>query len=268
MQKIVVLNVKGGSGKTTISSNLASYFATQALSPALLDMDCQGSSLYWLSKRGMEHPKIHGIAGADRNSRVTRTFALRIPSECQRLIVDTPAAVDPLKLPEITRGADAILIPVMPTDIDIHATTKCIKDLLLVAKVSRQAQSIGVIANRVKKNTIVYHSLMRFLETLNIPVLTTIKDSQHYVRAAEHGIGIFEMRPQRVREELEQWLPLIGWLSKRSNTDMQSVAVPQALRTAAPRNELPPLLDPTIPDDTFETGVLNVQDATDNLRRP
>ena len=221
MQKIVLLNPKGGSGKTTIAINLASYFAVCGLRPTLMDLDAQGSSTRWLSKRAKGQQTIHGIAGYERNSRVTRSFATRLPLDSERLVVDTPAALEIQNLPEITRNATAILVPVLPSDIDIHAAAKCISDLLLIAKVRRDEQRIAVIANRVRKNTLMYKSLMRFLETLQIPVVTTLRDSQNYIRVAETGIGLFEMKPYLVREDLEQWLPLIGWLSQRQPLALQ-----------------------------------------------
>ena len=92
-------------------------------------------------------------------------------------------------------------MPVLPSDIDIHAAAKCISDLLLIAKIRREDQRIAVIANRVKKNTLVYKALMKFLETLNIPVVATLRDSQNYIRAAESGLGLFEMKPNQVRED-------------------------------------------------------------------
>jgi chromosome partitioning protein len=98
MQKIVVLNPKGGSGKTTIASNLASYFAVAGLKPTLMDMDAQGSSTRWLGKRAKGQPAIYGIAGFERNSRVTRSFATRLPMDTERLIVDTAAALQPQNL--------------------------------------------------------------------------------------------------------------------------------------------------------------------------
>jgi chromosome partitioning protein len=215
MQKIVVLNPKGGSGKTTIALNLASHYAATGLKPTLMDLDAQGSSTRWRSKRAKGQPTIHAIAGYERNSRVTRSFATRLPLDTERLIVDTAAALEAQRLPDLTRNATAVLVPVLPSDIDIHAAAKCISDLLLIAKIKREDQRIAVIANRVRKNTLIYKSLMRFLETLNIPVVATLRDSQNYIKAAESGIGIFEMKPYAVREDLEQWLPLLGWLSQR-----------------------------------------------------
>jgi len=215
MQKIVLLNPKGGSGKTTIAVNLVSYFAVCGLKPTLLDLDAQGSSTRWLSKRAKGQPPIHGIAAYERNSRVTRSFATRVPLDTERLVVDTAAAIESQSLPDITRNATAVLVPVLPSDIDIHAAAKCISNLLLVAKIRREEQRIAVIANRVKKNTLVYKALMKFLETLNIPVVATLRDSQNYIRVAETGHGLFEMKPNQVREDMEQWLPLIGWLAQR-----------------------------------------------------
>jgi chromosome partitioning protein len=171
-----------------------------------MDLDAQGSSTRWLGKRAKGQPVIHGIAAYERNSRVTRSFATRLPLDTERLVVDTAAALESQQLPDITRNATAVLVPVLPSDIDIHAAAKCISDLLLIAKIRREDQRIAVIANRVKKNTLVYKALMKFLETLNIPVVATLRDSQNYIRAAESGQGLFEMKPNQVREDMEQWL--------------------------------------------------------------
>lgn len=235
MQKIVVLNPKGGSGKTTIATNLASYFAVAGLRPTLMDMDAQGSSTHWLSKRAKEQALIHGIAGYERNTGVTRSFATRLPLDTQRLVVDTPAAVEPEKLPDLTRNATAVLVPVLPSDIDIHAAAKCISNLLLIAKIRRDEHRIAVIANRVKKQTLIYKSLMKFLENLHIPVVATLRDSQAYIRSAEIGLGVFEMKPAAVREDLDQWLPLVGWLSQRKPLHIEpgTPAITSALTSAA-----------------------------------
>lgn len=231
MQRIVVLNPKGGSGKTTIAINLASYYAVQGLRPVLMDYDPQGSSTRWLKKRSAPQPLIHGIAAYDRNARTTRSFQLRAPGDSQRQVIDTPAAVGPHEMPELVRGADCILVPVLPSDIDIHACSKCIADLLLVAKVKRSDNRIAVIANRVKKHTLVYQSLMRFLGTLHIPIVATFRDSQNYIRAAELGVGIHEMKPYLVREDLDQWGPLIQWLESRHGP-AEAVAVAVAIAVA------------------------------------
>jgi chromosome partitioning protein len=215
MQRILVLNPKGGSGKTTIATNLASYFASQGDRPLLSDNDPQGSSTRWLKKRKPEQALIHGIAAFERNSRMTRAFQMRVPSDAAHVVIDTPAAVLAQEMPEFTNGADAIIVPVLPSDIDIHACSKCIADLLLIAKVRRDENRIGVVANRVRRNTLIYQSLMRFLETLRIPVVATLRDSQNYVRAAEQGLGLHEMKHNLVQQDLEDWQPMLAWLKAK-----------------------------------------------------
>lgn len=219
MKRIVVLNPKGGSGKTTLAINLASYYASRQQKPVLMDFDRQGSSVRWAKKRQPAQAPIHVIAAYENDARSTRAFQLRIPPGTTHVIIDTPAALDSPRMPDITRDADKIIVPVLPSDIDIHACSRCIRDLLLVAKIRREDDRIGVIANRIRRNTLTYQSLIRFLQTLGIPIVTTIRDSQNYVRAAELGIGIHEMKTYIAREDVEQWAPLIEWLSKPSATE-------------------------------------------------
>ncbi len=114
MQRILVLNPKGGSGKTTVATNLASYFASMGDRPLLSDNDPQGSSTRWLKKRKPEQAFIHGIAAFERNSRMTRAWQMRVPPDAAHVVVDTPAAILGQEMPEMTKSADAIIVPVMP----------------------------------------------------------------------------------------------------------------------------------------------------------
>src|SRR5580693_3850219 len=212
MKRIVVMNPKGGSGKTTIAINLASYFASRQHTPVLMDFDPQGSSIRWVKKRQPTQAPIHAIAAFEKDGRTTRAFQLRVPDKSSHVIVDTPAAIESREMPEITKDADKILVPVLPSDIDIHACSRCIRDLLLVAKIKRYDNRLAVIANRVRTNTLAYQSLRRFLETLGIPIVATLRDSQNYVRAAENGSGIHEMKNYLVHEDIKSWAPLNAWL--------------------------------------------------------
>src|SRR5215469_2993451 len=248
MQRIVVLNPKGGSGKTTIAINLASYLAAQGHTPVLMDFDPQGSSVRWVKKRKPEQPHVHVIAAFEKDSRTTRAFQLRVPDLATHVIIDTPAALEARQLPEMTRDADKILVPVLPSDIDIHTCSRCIRDLLLVGKVRREDDRIGVIANRVRRNTLTYQSLIRFLHTLGIPIVATIRDSQNYVRAAELGVGVHEMKSYVAHDDVEQWMPLINWLARPRGEQTPPGNAPQAPSTteATEGNAQPPgaLLQP------------------------
>lgn len=193
VRRILVVNAKGGCGKTTIATNLASYYASKEIHPALLDYDPQGSSMQWLASRDEEYFPIHGVAAFRKpTSGMTRTWQMRLPAETERLILDAPAGIHGMPLIDLVRESDTIIIPVLPSPIDIHAASHFIKDLLLVAKVRARSIRVGVVANRVRKNTKVYQSLQRFLDSLHIPFVAYLRDTQNYVQSSEQGLGVSE----------------------------------------------------------------------------
>jgi len=215
LKKIVVLNPKGGCGKSTLAVNLSGYLASRGNKVAIMDFDPQGSSMRWLKLRPGNVPPIHGIAGYKIDPGATRSWQLRVPPEMRYLVVDSPGSVPPEKLSELTSGAHAILIPVLPSDIDVHAATQLMTNLLLVAKVSRRMGRIGIVANRVRENTLAYRKLMRFLDSLSIAAIGILKDSQNYVRSAERGLAIHEMSTSKIEVDIERWQPIFEWLESR-----------------------------------------------------
>ena len=220
LRKIVVLNPKGGSGKTTLAVNLAGYLAREGKRVALMDFDPQQSAMQWLGKRPDSKPQIYGIPAHKRDHSVTRSFQFRVPRDIEYLIADSPAAVSDDKLIEFTHGAHAILVPVMPSAIDIRAASKLISCLLLRAKVSRRMGRLGVVVNRARERTVAYRQLRAFLNRLAITAVTVLRDSQNYVRAGEQGISLHEMRPGDVRADLQSWQMLTDWLQARTATEL------------------------------------------------
>ena len=212
LNKIVVLNPKGGCGKTTLATNIVSYYARRGPMPAVMDCDPQGSTMSWLDRRDASRPPIHGIAAYKKTMQATRSWQLRVPNETTNLVVDSPASLDRENLREITRDATSILVPVLPSAIDIHAASRCIADLLLVAKIDRRDNKLAVVANRTRHNTRSFDKLMRFLDSLGIPIVAVMRDSQNFIHATEHGIGIADMQPYRVRKDVEQLEKIIEWL--------------------------------------------------------
>jgi chromosome partitioning protein len=213
--KLVVFNPKGGSGKTTLATNLAAWCALQGGTTALMDFDPQGCSMRWLQNRPDNKPRIHGVAAYRISQHMTRSWQLRTPPGTRFLVVDTPAAVPAHKITEFTQGAHAVILPVGASDIDIHAAAGFIRDLLLVAKEDRRQGRVAVVANRVRTGTIAQDRMLRFLDTLAIPCLTVLRDSQVYAHSAQLGMGIHEFKPHAVRRDLEQWAPLVEWIERR-----------------------------------------------------
>lgn len=209
MRTIMLLNAKGGCGKSTLATNLASYYASQEKKVVLVDFDPQQSSMEWLSVRGENFNPIQGINGLSEK--------VQVPRSTDVILFDIPSVTHGKDLTAYVKKVDTIIIPVQPSPIDIRAVTKFVVELDSIAKVQQKKVKIAVVANRVKENTVVYHTLTEFLSSLKIPFITSLRDTQNYIRAAERGVGIFEMAPSAVAHDLEQWEPLIKWLnSKRS----------------------------------------------------
>ncbi len=212
LNKIVVLNPKGGCGKSTLATNIAACYAKRGPQPTIMDYDPQGSTIAWLNRRPDGLPSIHGIAAYKKSMQATRSWQLRIPEDTLNLVIDSPASINHDDLRELTRDSSSILVPVLPSALDIDAASKCIADLLLVAKVNRNEGKLAVIANRTRKNTRSFARLMRFLDSLGIPIIAVLRDSQNFVRAAERGLGMHDMQPSRVRPDVEQVDKIVGWL--------------------------------------------------------
>lgn len=214
LHKIVILNPKGGSGKTTLATNLASYYARRGPPPTLADCDPGGFSLRWLDKRPAARDKIFALDSRDFCTRTDKRFQLQAWPGSMQLIVDLPAALSSNQLFDQTYDANSILIPVVPSEIDIYSAARFIADLLLVAQLDRRNHNLAIVANRTRHNTRSYRMLMRFLNSLEIPVIAQLRDSQNYVYAAAEGIGICEMPPYKARKDMEQMDSLVAWLDK------------------------------------------------------
>lgn len=208
----MILNPKGGCGKSTLATNIAACYARRGPTPTIMDYDPQGSSMAWLRRRPADLPDIHGVAAYKKSMQATRSWQLRVPDETRDLIIDSPASITHDDLRELTRDASSILVPVLPSSMDIDAASRCIADLLLVAKVNRNEGKLAVVANRTRKNTKSFGRLMRFLDSLGIPIVAVLRDSQNFVHAAESGFGLHDMQPSRVHQDVAQIDRIVTWL--------------------------------------------------------
>ncbi|MDD9821759.1 MAG: AAA family ATPase [Gammaproteobacteria bacterium] len=202
MKTTLIVNPKGGCGKSTLATNLASYYALWDVPVALVDYDPQQSSIEWLAQRDSGLNPIHGVDASHGHA--------RLPAEVQRVVLDAPARIDKAQLKRLFQFADRAIVPVLPSPLDIRAAGHFIGELMLDGLL--RPSSVALVANRVRKNTVIYRNLTRFLDKLNIPLLAHLRDSQNYIRAAEAGHGIFEMPPYQAEEDAEQWRALIGWV--------------------------------------------------------
>jgi len=209
LNKIVVLNPKGGCGKTTLATNLASYFALRGPPPTLIDTDPNGFTARWLERRPPGSSKINGIVNDQSAIRGRRSRLFCTPKEAGAVIIDTPAGLNRREISELTYDADCILIPVLPSAFDIHVTTNFIAELLLLTQFDRP---VAVVANRTRQNTNSLAVLLEILTGLETPTIAVLRNSQNYVHAADLGLGIYELPQHRVKKDIEQMDLIINWL--------------------------------------------------------
>ena len=226
------MNTKGGCGKTTVATNLSSYCISQGYATDLFDYDAQGSSTQWLKMRDPNLPSIRGVAAhKPPQAGITRSWQLRIPERTRYVIQDTPAGHVGFDLADRVNESDIILVPVLPSAIDIHSTANFIRDLLLVGKARARNKHIAIIANRTRVRTRSLDTLERFLRNLDIPVIAYIRDTQHYVRAAERGVGVCELAERAAQKDADPWANILDWIQQY---DSQAITVPASMPYAAP----------------------------------
>ncbi len=205
MRHIMVMNAKGGCGKSTLATNIASYFADEGYAVALADYDPQRSSLDWLERRPDSRPAIAAVAAFEEGLK-------RAPRNADFLIIDAPARSHGAELNDLVRHAETIVVPVLPSTIDMQASDRFIAELKSVGKVERKDAKIGVVANRVREYTLIFEELDDHLTAARIPYLAALREAQNYVRAYTRGLGIFELPEYLAWPDWEQWEPLTKWL--------------------------------------------------------
>ena len=210
MRHIMVMNPKGGCGKSTLATNIASYYADAGYAVALADYDPQRSSLDWLDRRPADRAAIAAVAGFEGGLR-------HVPRSADMVIIDAPARSHGKELTNLVRHAETIVVPVLPSTIDMQAADRFIKELKAVGKIERKQAKIGVVANRVREYTLIFDELDEYLTKLRVPYVASLREAQNYIRAYTRGLGIYELPEYLAWPDWEQWDPLIEWIdSKRS----------------------------------------------------
>ncbi len=211
MRTILVMNPKGGCGKSTISTNLAAYCAQEGYRTTLADFDPQESSLDWLSVRPDTVAEITGIAGHKEGFR-------RLPRSTEYLIIDAPARSHGKEMAALVKKVQTVLVPVLPSPIDMMATTRFVEKLRDLSTIQNKRAKIGVIANRVRENTLIFDELDEYLDSMKrIRYVAVLREAQNYNRAFSKGLGIHELPSHQAWPDWEYWDPLLDWLWSRSS---------------------------------------------------
>jgi chromosome partitioning protein len=211
MLSVLVANIKGGCGKTTIATNLAALFAGAGHRTALADLDRQRSALGWIGRRPESAAPVLGLDWTKEIERPPRPLA--------RLVIDAPAALRRKQIEDLVALADVILLPVQPGAFDESAARRFLERLEEIKAVARRKTPVAVVANRLKARTRSGERLAGFLEGVDHPVVARLRESQLYVESADSGLGLFELRHRRATECRADWRPLLEFLNRPAGAD-------------------------------------------------
>jgi len=208
MLTVLVACSKGGCGKSTLVTQLASHWAQEGKRTAIVDTDRQGSSYRWAALRPEGMPGVLGLEG--------RRGLNRLPPDTERVLIDTPAGSSERDLEPLLETANAVLVPVLPSSFDLHATLGFLGQLAAVPRIKRGKLPVALVGNRLKPWTHASQdALAQLAESSAFPVVAELRDSQAYVLLTALGKGIFDYHSEQVRSQQQDWLPLLRWLKRQ-----------------------------------------------------
>jgi len=209
VQTILVANPKGGSGKTTLATNIAGWLAGKRQRVGLLDADPQGSSSQWLARRPALFPPVAGFAGDARRREIKDVAP-------EWLVGDSPAGLHGDDLRDAVKRADAMVVPVSPSAFDMDATERFLAVVGELKAVREGGVAIALVAMRVDARTRSAADLETFLGQFDLPLVTHLRDTQVYVYCARDGYSLFDLPRSRAGQDWEQWRPLTRWIARHA----------------------------------------------------
>ncbi|HVQ32856.1 MAG TPA: ParA family protein [Lysobacter sp.] len=208
MKTVLVASSKGGVGKTTLSTNLAAHFANAGKRTVLVDADRQGSSRHWAEKRASMEHAVLPLDGTRRD------WDRRLPGDAEHVVVDAAAGAHGAELAHFLDVADAVVVPVLPSTIDIEATVPFLDTLAKHPRIRKGTLPVGLVGNRLRPWTNSSQQSMDLLRSWPYPLVAELRDTQAYVLMAGLGRSLFDYQSQQVREHQADWTPLLRWLKR------------------------------------------------------
>lgn len=195
---ISVLNLKGGSGKSTISTNLAVAYRLGGKRVILVDTDPQGTSIRWAGERPEDKVKLSVIAIPD--AKALRKQVKEFVDDYDIMILDGAPQLDLISTTSIAIS-NIVLIPVSPSPYDVWATENIVQRVLTAMEINGDLKAFFII-NRDNPKTILSKETKEALDNLGLPTLNThLHNRIAYADSALNGLSVLEWSDQKAKEE-------------------------------------------------------------------
>jgi chromosome partitioning protein len=208
MRTVLVASSKGGAGKTTLATNLAAHYALDGKRTVLVDADRQHSATRWGEKRAGLASAVLPVDGTRRG------WEKAVPGDAQVVVVDAAAGDMAEELEAYLERADAVLVPVNPSMIDLEATVGFLNSLAKHPRVRKGKLPVALVGNRLKPWTSASQQAMEQLKAWPYPLVAQLRDTQAYVLMVALGKSVFDYRSEQIRGHQDDWAPLLKWLKK------------------------------------------------------
>jgi chromosome partitioning protein len=183
---IAILNQKGGSGKTTIATNLAHALKRDNYTVLLIDSDPQGSARDWNEASG---GNIIPVVGLDRETLAKDLQA--ISQGYDWIVIDGAPQIAKLSAAAV-KAADLVLIPVQPSPYDIWACADLVDIIAARREVTNGKPKAAFVISRAIKNTKLSGEINQALSDYGLPVLKAGTTQRVvYPTTAAEGLTVF-----------------------------------------------------------------------------
>lgn len=197
MKTISVLSQKGGSGKTTITLNIARCLQLKGFNVAVIDTDPQASAREW---NALAADDFFPVYGCDKG--IAEKELKNLKKVADYLIIDGAPRLEK-SMAEAIKLSDYILIPIKPSQFDIWAVKDTI-DLIETRMQLDDKLKAGLVLSQVNKQTNITKDVKEFIEeSFAIKLLSQSTGIRvAYAEVLSSGMSVFESASKEAKEEI------------------------------------------------------------------
>lgn len=201
-KKILIMNSKGGAGKSSLTMAMARLFSSKNIKTELIDLDPQNTSYFW----GGNNKEMRTQTFLT-SSRVPFSLALKLELDTELTIIDTPSNFNKFELDKYLSLADKIILPLQASPIDLHSILGFIKNLIASPVYKKRNIPVCFVITRYKGRVGDLELMHRVLNKLKYPIIGVMSESDAYQSLfIDEDVKVFQYLDKNLWVEIERWI--------------------------------------------------------------